>query len=534
MIRLEAVGTMVRLRYKLMWAKTRSRNGKIALFIAGYTLLVLVMILLGAGGLGAGVLAIRSGKAELAAAAVLGGLYVQALLGTIMLGFGLNAVFADVELRRYPLNQWERRVSRHLIGIIDPFWLLILILQLGLAAGLYVLGDFNLLFILAAVLLLFISNYLLARVVSGAIERLVSMKSGSALLMVLVMCLALLPGTLIPVISKDPNALRTLIGVLRWTPPFGAAAAMTRSGTAALTGLAVICAWLIGLAVILGYLENLAPRSSGGQSTTLTWESPFERAGALFGNNAPLVAFWLRFYARNNRFRALYALSIPLVSFFTFNFRHGFVKKASAMADDPERLFIAALGAIFMVGFFGSSRMAVNQFGYVGGSFRRFFLLPTDPAASLRTGSYACVFVGSLLIPVALLLWLVFGGPFDARKLIMLLGSAFTGLFFLHGAGLWVSLYGPRKGKYSAAMGNDMSLMGNLVVIFGMLGALIAPQVLFKTFPAAVSPQNWWLALPFAAVAIGFYTVSLRATTTLLPTKREELLAVVEGRVQSK
>jgi hypothetical protein len=116
----------------------------------------------------------------------------------------------------------------------------------------------------------------------------------------------------------------------------------------------------------------------------------------------------------------------------------------------------------------------------------------------------------------------------------MLLGSAVSGLFFLHGAGLWVSLYGPRKGKYTAAMGNDMSLMGNMVVIFGILGAMVAPQLLAKFLPGAVSPANWWLALPVAAVAIGFYTVSLRATTTLLPSKREELLAVVEGRVQSK
>jgi hypothetical protein len=534
MIHLEAVRQMVRLRYKLMWAKTRSRNGKIALFIAGYTLLVLVMILLGAGGLGAGVLAIRSGKAELVAAAVLGGLYVQALFGTLMLGFGLNAVFADIELRRYPLNQWERRVSRHLIGIVDPFWFLVLTLQLGLAAGLYVLGDFNLLFIVVAVLLLFVSNYLLARVISQAIERLVSMKAGSALLMVLVMCLALLPGIVVPMVAKNGKALQSLIGVLRWTPPFGAAAAMTHSGTAAFAGLGVICVWLIGLALILGYLESLPPRSSGGQSTIMDWNSPIERAAAPFGRNAPLVAFWVRFYSRNNRFRALYALSIPLVCFFTFNFRNGFVKKASDAAADPEKLFVAALGAIFMVGFFGTSRMAVNQFGYVGGSFRRFFLLPTDPAASLRTGSYASMFLGSLLIPVALLLWLVVGTPFDARKLIMLLGSAVSGLFFLHGAGLWVSLYGPRKGKYTAAMGNDMSLMGNMVVIFGILGAMVAPQLLAKFLPGAVSPANWWLALPVAAVAIGFYTVSLRATTTLLPSKREELLAVVEGRVQSK
>ena len=60
----ELIGTLVRLRYKLMWAKTRSRNGKIALFITGYLLFALVAALLAAGGLGAGIVAIRSGQAE--------------------------------------------------------------------------------------------------------------------------------------------------------------------------------------------------------------------------------------------------------------------------------------------------------------------------------------------------------------------------------------------------------------------------------------------------------------------------------------
>ena len=40
------IGDLIGLRYKLMWAKTRTRNGKIALFLTGYLLLVLVIALL--------------------------------------------------------------------------------------------------------------------------------------------------------------------------------------------------------------------------------------------------------------------------------------------------------------------------------------------------------------------------------------------------------------------------------------------------------------------------------------------------------
>ena len=530
---LHNVGLLIRLRYKLMWAKTRSRNGKIALFVVGYLFLVLILILLAAGGLGAAILAVRSGKAELVAEAVLGALYVQAIFATVMLGFGMGAVFTDGELRRYPLTLRERRITRHLIGIADPFWFLILALELGLGVGLWVLGDFHIVLVVAAILLLFLSNYLLARIISLAIERVASRKSGSAVLMVLVMCLAFLPGLAIPRLVKNKANLAELVGVLRWSPPFGAAAAMTQPAPAALSGLALVAAWLIGFAAILAYMEQRPPRVRAVQGGTLKWDSLFDRVGAFFGpRNGPLMAFWLRFYVRNNRFRALYGLSLPLVAFLAFNFRNGFARRGISEPLDPNRLFVGALGAIFVVSFFGVSRFAVNQYGYAGGAFRRFFLLPTDPAASMRAGSYASLLVGGVLIPVALLVWIPFGGPFDARKLVMLACSAIAGLFLLNGAGLWVTLYNPRKGSYTAAMGNDMSLMGNIVVIAGMLGALFTPQVLARVLPAAIAPENWWDMLPLAAAAFLFYVISLRATTTLFVSRREELLAVVEGRVR--
>ncbi len=40
------IGELVWLRYTLLWAKTRSRNGRIALFLAGYLLLVALIALL--------------------------------------------------------------------------------------------------------------------------------------------------------------------------------------------------------------------------------------------------------------------------------------------------------------------------------------------------------------------------------------------------------------------------------------------------------------------------------------------------------
>src|SRR5262245_3986759 len=104
----ELIGALIKLRYKLLWAKTRSRNGRIALFLSGYLLLIALLALLIGGGFGAGYTAVRSGNARLVAQAVLTGVFFQALLSTVILGFGMNTAFSDTELRRYPLKEMER------------------------------------------------------------------------------------------------------------------------------------------------------------------------------------------------------------------------------------------------------------------------------------------------------------------------------------------------------------------------------------------------------------------------------------------
>src|ERR1039458_7959332 len=161
----QLIGHLIGLRYKLLWAKTRTRNGKIALFMAGYLLLVLVIAFFAVIGVGGGMAAVRSGRAERIAQGVLTALFVSATITSVVLGFGLNEVFSDTELRRYPLKQGERRFARHCTGIADPFWFLFLALYLGLAFGLYLFGSGNLALGVAAVLALFVCNYLAAQVV---------------------------------------------------------------------------------------------------------------------------------------------------------------------------------------------------------------------------------------------------------------------------------------------------------------------------------------------------------------------------------
>jgi hypothetical protein len=517
------IGHLIGLRYRLMWAKTRSRNGRIALFFTGYLVLILVGALLGAGGIGAGLAAVKLGKTGMVAKAVLTSVYGGAVMWTLLLGFGMNAVFSETELLRYPMAARERRLVTFLIGIVDPFWFLILLVDLGLVIGLYLLSDTSLGFGLIAALLLLASNYAVARAVGMYIDRLSQTKMGSTILLFLVMTIVIAPQVALPALKRDPATMAPVLRVLYFTPPFAAADAITAPGAPAWQGLIVIGGWLVVFLVAAGWLETHPYQRRVTQFKSIGWNSPYDRAGALFGPvYGVLVGNWLRYYTRNQRFRAMYLLSLPLAAFLTYN-----TARAGAVGD----WFTGALGAFPVLAYMGTSRFTVNQFGYVGGGFRRFFLLPTDPGACLRAASYASLLLGAGMLPVGLILWIALApGAADPRKIVMIVGSGVTGLFLFNGLGLWSSLFGARKGNYLSAMGNDLSLAGNVVLIGCMLGGILLPIFLRKLAPALVSPANWWVALPPAALALTFYFVSLNLVAPMLYRRRESLMAVVEGK----
>jgi hypothetical protein len=514
---------LVGLRYKLLWAKTRSRNGRIALFLSGYLLLLMLIMLMAFGGFGAAMAAVQSGKALAIAQAALAGLFIQAVISTNLLGFGMSTIFSETELRRYPLTASDRRLARHLTGILDPFWFLFLALELGLALGLFGLGASGFWAAITAVLLLFVCNYLCARVVAAFVDRMMKRKGGATILLALIMMFAVLPGPLATLFKKRPELAGQLVAPAAYTPPFGAARAMVLHDSAAAAGFATLVAWIVVFLLVLVWLENRPPERQAAVSTKLTWESPFDRVGAFFGPSlGPFVAHWLRFYGRNGRTRTMAMLSIPLAAFLTYS---------TSRTLGPDGIFIAALGTISMATFLGTSRIAVNQFGYSGGAFRRYFLLPTAPGVTLRAASYAALALGAASIPITLALWLVLAPvPFDPRRVAMLLATGLTGLFLFNAAGLWVTLYNPRKGNYDSNFGNDLSLGGNVVLIGSMLCALLLPRALHHWFPSAVSPESWLLYLPLPLFAAVLYRISLGSAGRLFSGRREKLLAVVEGR----
>ena len=86
------------------------------------------------------------------------------------------------------------------------------------------------------------------------------------------------------------------------------------------------------------------------------------------------------------------------------------------------------------------------------------------------------------------------------------------------------------KGNYNSNFGNDLSLGGNIVLIGGMMVAMFLPRLVHKFRPALVSPESWWMYLPLPALALAFYLATLKSAGPIFVTRRERLLAVVEGR----
>ncbi len=523
---LQLLGTLIRLRYRLFWAKRRSRSGRIALFLSGYLMLLAVMALLTAGGLGLGAMAVNAGKATATAATILFGLYLCATVGTLILGFGMNAIFAESEMRRYPLRAPERELARHIVAMLDPYWYLVVGIEFGLLLGLCLLGSGFFLTGAIAVLMLYVCNYLTARLLSTIVERLVARRGGSIFLMAAIMAVGMAPPFLLPYMQAHPHAGPGL-SWLQWTPPYGAALAMTHADLWAVWGLTLIAWWTLGLGAALVALERRPARATVVSSGKLQWGSRYERVGAFLGpQNAVLVGHWLRFFWRNNRFRMLYPLSLPLVGFFIY----GFTRQPGVNLG-PKDEFASAMGAFAIVGFIGTGQFAVNQFAYVGNGLRRYLLLPADPAAALRSCSYTFVLLDAVLIVVGLLVWpFLSRGPFDPLMMPLLAGCSVTGMFLSLAAGLWVSVLSARRGNYYSSFGNDLSFAGNTIMIGSMLCLFILPHVAAALWPGLFWSGYWWVPLGTAAMAGGVYWMSLQGASARFRARRERLIAVMEGR----
>jgi hypothetical protein len=515
---------LVGLRYKLLWAQTRTRNGRIALFLVGYASALLFLIAFTAGGYGAAMLAVRSGQAELVAQAVLGALFLNAIIASVVMGFGVNAAFSDAALRRFPLNAMERLAARHLTGVLEPMWIIILGLDLGLSTGMYVFGAGGFWLGAGAVVLLVIADYLVARVLASLIEWLSRVRGGTAILGLMLFSVCIAPAMLAPRMAKAQGFIQRSLLTLRFSPPFAAAALVVHPNKSSLIfNLGLMVEWIVFLLAALAAIEQAAARPRNVAVAAVVWGSGYDRVASIFGPAiAPLVARSLRYYSRSGKVRLNFVIALPLLAFVTFG---------RPLPGDPRHKFVVSLGAFAVVGFLATATMCTNQFGFDAFGFRRYFLLPISPEAILRASSYTALFVGCLLLPIAGVLWLLFAPvPFDWRMAPLLAGSAVGGLLFFNALAIWTSLLAPRRTAFETTFGNQLSLGANVLLIGGILVMLGGATVLDQMAGPAIVLRYWWVSIPAALLAAGLYFFSLRHGTAVFIQRRERLLNALEGR----
>lgn len=512
------LGLLLRMRYRLLWAHTRTRNGKIALFITMYLAVACLVVLLAFGGVGAGVAAVRAGRAELVARIVLSGVFVNGLVASVILGFGMDAVFSDQALRRYPLLPFERLVTRQLCAILEPLWALVAALYVGLAVGLAAFGAGSLAVGLTAVLALTAINYLMARLALNIVERLIQTSLGVGIVVTFIGI-----GSMLPVVAGPRMliALAPLASMAQGTPPMLAATAMV--GDEVALPMLLLAGWAAALLGALYGLERRPRKTTVVGRAVAEWDSPYDRVAAWFGARyAPMAGKALRYYLRSTRVRYNYVLAIPMLGFFTFT---------QARRAAPQAMFASALSAFAAVGFVGVAVMAVNQFGYDAGGFRRYFLSPGEAGDAVRANSLVTLFLHLVLLPPSLLLWWLLAPlPTTPQMWLMLATSAIGGALFFNAASIWTSLYSPRRTEFTSAFGNNMSLGGNVLVIGGILSVMFFPAVLRGAGRVDLVMRLWWIYPLFCLLAAVFYAASLKAAPRYFLARRERLLALLEGR----
>jgi len=314
-----------------------------------------------------------------------------------------------------------------------------------------------------------------------------------------------------------------MLAVLGYTPPFAAAALMVNAGAGMLHHFGLLAGWIAALLVLLAAIEKQAARPRSAAAAAVTWDDRYERIASIFGPAmAPLIGRSLRYYVRSNKVRFNYIGALPAMAFVTFS---------NPTAGGPLHYFVRALGAFMVVGFLGTAVMSTNQFGFDASGFRRYFLLPIAPGAILRASSYTALLVGGTLVAAALVLWLLFAPvPLDARMAPMLLATGVGGLCLFNALSIWTSLLAPRPTNFETTFGNQLSLSANVLLIGGLLVCIFGVMALDKTASPAAVLNYWWVPIPAAALAIVFYSYSLRRGAEVFVSRRERLLNALEGR----
>jgi hypothetical protein len=511
---------LLRLRYRLLWAQARTRQGKVVIFVLGYLLALCLFGLLALGGIAAALAAVKLGRAEKVATLALTAVFLYAVIASVVLGAGVNDAFSDQALRRYPMSNRQRLVARHVATLLEPTWLFVLGIEIGLAFGFRMAVANSIALALAAAVLLVLINYLAARIVVGIGERVLATRAGTLVVMI---AIGLLPIVIIAVwkpvaaaIERGPWLLRSGRALLALLPPGAAATALTTPASLAVVrSLIVLAAWGGVLALALAALERRPVRAHRTARADVRWNNWYDRVAALFGPElAPLTGKTLRYYVRSPQVR----YNLPIIVFML-------VQMPLTTHFQPHAVALAGM----MVLGLSTGALSLNVFGFDGAGFRRYWLLPISARTILLANALVALLPGALLLPVLLVtLPVVVHSLAEPRMLALLAASGITGVFVFQGIGLWTSVLSPQAIPFYAVWGNRLSFGANSAIAGGIL-TFFALTWRLSRLPRETLLAHWELALPVVALAALFYALSVSVASKMLAARRERLISTIEG-----
>lgn len=515
--------SLVRLRYQLLWAQSRTSSGRVTLFFTLYIFGILIFLFSSLGGFSAAILGVKIGHAETITRWILSSVFLGGILASLVLGVGPQAAFSETVLRRYPLTSTVRLIVRHLIGLLDPTWILLIAVVLGLAIGLATLGIGSFFIGLPTVLLFIIVTYLTSMVLLTLINRMLQYRSGTTILSGIVLGLFAISAMVGPFVfhSNNPVWAQSLDRALQFLPPGIVAALLTvPTFMTGLFGVLMLIVWCAISANTLRALER-RPVVRVVVVDKISWENPYDWLANLFGPTyAPLVGKFLRYYLRCNRVR--YSLIVTTVIMAFFGGLYG-------QHNGPQGTLGLTIGFFFYAGLTSTATMTLNQFGYDDGGIRRYSCLPINFIIVLRTASFASLLVGGLVILPALTLWIFFSGvSFEWPMLPILVGSSITGFFFFNTIGLWITILSPKKIQFHSIMDrNQLSGLGMLVMFIGAGLMMILIAILTNNISLSVILNYWLITILPVVFSILLYIVSWRFITPQVKARREHIIKAI-------
>ena len=509
---------IIRLRYLLQWAQIRNNAGRLAWFIVVQVLLVGAGLIAAVFGFGALVVAVQLGRAEPLVRSILGLIFLNSLVTSLVLGYGLNQAFSDKALRRYPFSFTDRFVIRHLLGLFEPLWLITVAAYGGAAIAAALVGAAPVWVTMPTAVVLVAINYALVRFVLALSSLLMESAIGSVLLVAVTQLVFFIPMASREVINTP--ARRALArAALTYTPP--AAAGSIVSGAGSVEHVAVLVGWLALVAALLFWLDRLPEGSRRTSMGAASWNSPIDRIAALLSREwAPLVARGLRFYLRNQQVQIGFLSLLVLVLVMPM--------VITRRSQGAQALFEATLLVMPLLGTV-TSVVSSNAFGFDRNGTRRLLLAPVPGFPLVASTSLASAMICATYLIIATAIWTVVNRSAEPLMVMMLVTHGLTGLFLFHSVAAWTSLMTPSKADYfekfrrqnsAGSFWTGIFMMGTLGLSFAIRALLLGTDL----------TAYWWLSC-VAAVAAGlFYVSSLKLAGPVLIRRREHLLSVVEGR----